>query len=95
MTELREGIPGTAALSLPEGAMQGANSRGSVGYFGPRPPADGDHHYHFQLFALDKTLELEPGVARKEMLDAMNGHVIAHGEIVGVFKKPAKEGDDS
>ena len=95
VTDLREGVPGTAALALPEGAMQGTNSRGSVGYFGPRPPADGEHHYHFQLFALDTTLALKPGAARKDVIDAMNGHVLAHGEIVGVFKKPAKADDAS
>lgn len=93
--ELREGVPGTAALTHPKGATQGTNSRGSVGYFGPRPPAGGDHHYHFQLFALDKVLQLEPGAARKEVMDAMNGHVLAHSEIVGLFKKPAKADDAS
>ena len=95
VTDLREGVPGLVALALPKGAMQGTNSRGSVGYFGPRPPADGDHHYHFQLFALDTTLDLKPGAARKEVMDAMNGHVIAYGEIVGLFKKPAKPDDAS
>jgi Raf kinase inhibitor-like YbhB/YbcL family protein len=95
VTELREGIPGSAALSLPKSAMQGTNSHGSVGYFGPRPPAGGDHHYHFQLFALDTTLDLKPGASRKDMLEAMEGHVLAEGEIVGLFKKPEKKPEDS
>ena len=89
VTKLEEGVPGTHALSKPEGARQGVNSRGSFGYFGPKPPADGDHHYHFQLFALDTTLDLKPGAGRKEVLDAMTGHVLAQGKLVGVFRKPS------
>jgi Raf kinase inhibitor-like YbhB/YbcL family protein len=89
VTRLDEGVPGTDALTKPEGARQGVNSRGSVGYFGPKPPADGDHHYHFQVFALDTTLDLKPGAGRKEVLDAMRGHVLAQGERVGLFRKPA------
>jgi Raf kinase inhibitor-like YbhB/YbcL family protein len=37
VTSLREGMPGSAAVPEPKGAKQGTNSRGSVGYFGPRP----------------------------------------------------------
>ena len=83
VTSLGEGVPGSAALSKPKGARQGVNSRGSVGYFGPKPPADGDHHYHFQIFALDTALDLKPGAGRKEILEAMKGHVLAQGERVG------------
>ncbi|WP_426240336.1 hypothetical protein [Pararhizobium sp. DWP1-1-3] len=45
---------------------QGANSRGSIGYTGPKPPVgDNAHLYHFQVFALDvDTLGLEPGAQR-------------------------------
>jgi glucose/arabinose dehydrogenase len=46
-------------------------------------------------FALDTMLDLKPGAARKDVLDAMKGYVLAHGAIVGVFKKPALEGDGS
>jgi Raf kinase inhibitor-like YbhB/YbcL family protein len=92
VTDLREGIPGAAALTKPKGARQTANSRGSFGYFGPRPPADGDHHYHFQVFALDAPLDLSPGASRKDVLEAMRGRVLAKGDLVAIFRKPAANG---
>jgi Raf kinase inhibitor-like YbhB/YbcL family protein len=87
VTALAEGVPGAPSLPLPEGARQGVNDRGSFGYFGPKPPDEKDHHYHFQVFALDTTLDLPTNAARKDILDAMKGHVLAQGEIVGVFNK--------
>jgi Raf kinase inhibitor-like YbhB/YbcL family protein len=88
-TKLREGIPGTAILQEPKNMKQGANSRGSLGYTGPNPPVgDPAHHYHFQVFALDvETLGLEPGAKRDAVLQAMEGHVLAEGQIVGTFKR--------
>ena len=69
------------------------NSAGRSGYMGPRPPlGDHAHHYHFQIFALDiDTLGLNPGATRDEVLAAMEGHVLAEGEIVGLFERPAPE----
>lgn len=70
-------------------ARQGSNSKSERGYFGPRPPVgDPPHHYHFQLFALDTTLDLPDGFNRHALLQAMRGHVLAEGELVGVFQAP-------
>ena len=69
-------------------AMQGSNSTGQIGYFGPKPPADAlTHEYHFQLFALDKKLVLPVGFNRQALVDAMKGHVLAKGELVGTVKR--------
>lgn len=70
------------------GVMQGANQNGKIGYYGPMPPpADLPHNYHFQVFALDKKLDLPSGFNRQALLDAMKGHVIAKGEIVGKYQR--------
>ena len=62
------------------------NSAGSVGWFGPKPPkGDPPHHYHFQVFALDRNLKLEPGANRQQLLEAMSGHVVGKGQVVGLF----------
>jgi Raf kinase inhibitor-like YbhB/YbcL family protein len=92
VTHLREEIPSAPALEEPKSAMQGANMRGATGYFGPRPPVNDPHHYHFQIFALDTTLALKPGAKRKDVLDAMRGHVLAQRDLVGLFQKPASAG---
>jgi Raf kinase inhibitor-like YbhB/YbcL family protein len=79
---------GFSAGALPPGAVAGANGSGKTGYRGPHPPPDGDHHYHFQVFALDRTLGLKPGADRDTAVAAMRGHVLAEGEVVGRFRKP-------
>jgi Raf kinase inhibitor-like YbhB/YbcL family protein len=89
--ELPEGLPSPPRLKELGGALQGRTSKGNIGYFGPRPAkADPPHHYHFQLFALDATLPLDPGASREQVLEAMKGHVVAAGQLVGTFKAPAK-----
>ncbi|MDP9840480.1 Raf kinase inhibitor-like YbhB/YbcL family protein [Neorhizobium huautlense] len=88
-TKLREGIPGTPILQEPKAMKQGANSMGSIGYTGPKPPGgDPPHHYHFQVFALDiENLGLEPGADRDAVLKAMEGHVLGKGQIVGMSER--------
>jgi len=75
-------------MEMTNGIKQGANHTGKLGYYGPMPPpADKPHGYHFQIFALDKMLDLPSGFNRQALLDAMKGHVIAKGEIVGMYQR--------
>ena len=64
----------------------GTNSFGKTGYGGPCPPS-GVHRYFFKVFALDSELDLTPGAGKKELLDAMKGHVLASDELMGVYQK--------
>src|SRR5512142_2883540 len=67
---------------------EGKNGRGQEGYAPAAPPVGhGLHHYHFQLFALDNDPALPPDVSRDTLLDAMRGHVIAWGELVGTYER--------
>jgi phosphatidylethanolamine-binding protein (PEBP) family uncharacterized protein len=43
------------------------------------------HHYHFQIFALDSVLPLPWGADRDQLVQAIQGHVLAKGEIVGRY----------
>jgi Raf kinase inhibitor-like YbhB/YbcL family protein len=86
VTSLPEGLQEQPRLTEPEGVLQGRNTRGSMGYFGPRPPVgDPAHHYHFQIFALDSVLPLGFGADRDQLLKAIQGHVLAKGEIIGRY----------
>ncbi len=90
VTTLPDGFNDAGALTETIGLLQGKTSKGSVGYFGPRPPeGDPPHHYHFQVFALDTELNLPPGAGRDEVLHAMSGHVLAAGELVGTYEQKA------
>ncbi len=85
---LPEGVPTSARVSSPAGALQGKNSFGNLGYGGPAPPrGHGVHHYHFKLYALDLELNLEPGATKEALLKAMQGHILAQGELVGTYQR--------
>jgi Raf kinase inhibitor-like YbhB/YbcL family protein len=87
VTELPEGIDASTRLPDLHGAMQGRNSAGTIGHFGPRPPkTHPPHHYHFQVFALDAMLSLDPGVDRARLLSALKGHVLAAGQLIGTYQ---------
>jgi Raf kinase inhibitor-like YbhB/YbcL family protein len=86
VTALPQALPTDAKLAEPAGAVNGLNIRKASGYMGPKPPAGQTHPYHFEVFALDKTLELDPSTAdRNAVVAAMTGHVLAEGEIVGMY----------
>ena len=89
-TELPAAVPRQAELDQPAGATQGMNDFGSdnVGYRGPMPPpGSGPHRYFFKIYALDQRLDLAAEDAdKKSLLAAMQGHVLAQGELVGTFE---------
>jgi hypothetical protein len=89
VTSLPEGVPNNAQLVSPQGAVQGRNNNDSFGYFGPRPPqGHGVHHYHFQIFALDGPLTLHADADLRALTNAMQGRVVADGELVGTYEEP-------
>jgi len=72
---------------LPNGARQGRNDFGRIGYGGPCPPPGPAHRYYFRLFALDTRLGLAPGVTRAELDRAMKSHVLAQTALMGRYKR--------
>lgn len=76
--------------NIPEnfkGAVQGLNSGKRPGYKGMCPPT-GRHHYHFKVYALDSQLTLDTATTDKLGLEnAMQGHILAEGEIIGLYEK--------
>lgn len=75
-----------SAKTLPSGGVQGKNDFGKLGYGGPCPPS-GTHRYFFTLYALDKNLSLQPGATKQQILQAMNGHVLATAELIGRYQR--------
>jgi para-nitrobenzyl esterase len=69
----------------PESAVFGPNARGAnQPYLGPRTPPGPKHRYHLQVFALDAALPADAFVSYQALIGAMNGHVLASGEVVGL-----------
>jgi Raf kinase inhibitor-like YbhB/YbcL family protein len=80
-TGLPQNVPTDATLE--NGTEQGKNVRGNAGYIGPKPPAGQTHPYHFEVFALNTRLNVDPGSAdRNTVVNAMKNHVLAQGELV-------------
>jgi hypothetical protein len=71
---------------LPAGSVDGRNSWGRTGYGGPSPPS-GTHHYHFKLYALDRTLELPRTTDKAALIDAMEGRVLARAQLIGTYRR--------
>lgn len=69
-----------------DGTAQGKNSANHRYYDGPCPPS-GTHRYFFKLYALDARLDLAPGATASELQKAMQGHLLAQGELMGTFSK--------
>ena len=65
--------------------LEGKNGTGGYGYTGPCPP-NGKHHYHFKVYALPTMLQLTKEAGKTELLNAMNGHMLASGEIIGLYE---------
>ena len=88
---LPAGMPSDAeivGLDGLEGMINGVNGLRRTGYFGPRPPANGQlHAYHYRVYAIDTDLGLEPGMGRDELLAAIEGHVLATGMLMGHYER--------
>lgn len=78
---------GLAEGQLPAGALAGRNDARRSGYSGPCPPPGAPHHYHFKVYALDQAPEVGEGATKADLLRAMEGHVVAQGELVATYKR--------
>jgi len=65
---------------------EGLNDFRRHSYGAPCPPS-GTHRYFFKVYALDTNLDLHPNSRKKDVEKAMKGHVLAKGEIVGLYKR--------
>lgn len=71
-----------------DGVTNGVSGVRRAGYFGPRPPVDGQlHAYHFRVYALDADLDLPEGLNKTELLEAMEGHILATGLLMGHYQR--------
>jgi Raf kinase inhibitor-like YbhB/YbcL family protein len=80
----------TTGRTLPPGTREGEHDGGGAGWSGPCPPT-GRHRYFFELYALDAALpDLGPRAARGDLQKAMQGHVLAHAQLMGTYEHGAR-----
>ena len=71
-----------------EGFRPGRNTLGEPGWTGMAPPpGHGPHHYFFHLYAIDTTLDGLDSPTRREVLDAIDGHIVEQARLVGTYEK--------
>ena len=68
-------------------AIGGTNDFGNIEYGGPCPPSGPAHRYYFTLYALDSALDLKQGATRSQLLNAMEGKIIAQGTLMGTYQR--------
>ena len=72
--------------TLESGARHGTNDFRKLGYGGPCPPG-GTHRYYFKLYALDTELNLDSGATKDQLLEGMQGHILAEAQLMGTYKR--------
>ena len=65
---------------------EGISSYGKHSYGGPCPPS-GTHRYFFKVYALDTELDLKLSSTKRDVAKAMEGHVLAEGELLGLYSR--------
>ncbi len=85
--ELPEGVAPKATLPNLDGAKQGTNDFGEIGYGGPQPPRGKAHRYFFRLYALREPLALNPGAKAREVRAALESKVISRAETMATYSR--------
>jgi len=65
---------------------EGLNDLRKYSYGGPCPPS-GTHRYFFKVYALDTKLSLNPNSRKRDLEKAMTGHILAKGELIGLYRR--------
>lgn len=84
-THLSEAVP--AKEQVENGSRQGMNDFRRIGYGGPCPPPGPVHRYFFKLYALDRSTGLNVRATKRQLVEAMKGHILAEAQLVGTYSR--------
>jgi Raf kinase inhibitor-like YbhB/YbcL family protein len=82
---LDEGVSKKEVLA--DGSVQGMTDFRRTGYGGPCPPPGRPHRYYFKIYALDAKLNLTASANKEDVEAAMEGHILANGELIGLYRR--------
>jgi len=78
-------IPHGGTVESLSGAIQG-NAFGKHRYRGPKPPFSWSHRYQFNVYTLDRLLDIPTASKKRDLLKAMEGHVLQHAVLIGHYR---------
>ncbi|MFW6061887.1 MAG: YbhB/YbcL family Raf kinase inhibitor-like protein [Planctomycetota bacterium] len=88
LDHLPEGVAQSPRPDRPTGVYQGQNSAGNAGYDGPAPPkGHGRHRYYFTLYALDRVMNIQPGLTKNQLLEQIKPHILDQCRIIGTYER--------
>jgi Raf kinase inhibitor-like YbhB/YbcL family protein len=67
--------------------IEGKNDFNKIGYGGPCPPRGSNHRYYVKVYALDTQLSLKSGATKAQVENAMVGHILAQGQLMGRYRR--------
>lgn len=72
---------------IEEGEKRFSRGRNSIfrkGYFPPCPPS-GKHRYVFEVYALDRCLDIKDGATIRKVRKEIEGHIVDRAELVTIY----------
>ncbi|GAB6073646.1 YbhB/YbcL family Raf kinase inhibitor-like protein [Nautilia lithotrophica] len=87
ISKIPENLPKTEITNF---GLQGINDFNKIGYGGPCPPPGKPHHYIITAIALNKNIDLKPGLTIKEFLDKIKTNIISYTQYIGLYKRSIK-----
>ncbi|MDR0508228.1 MAG: YbhB/YbcL family Raf kinase inhibitor-like protein [Candidatus Methanoplasma sp.] len=85
MEIIPKNIPHGEIVESLSGAVQGCGY-GKNGYRGPKPPLNRSHRYQFNVFILDCKLDLPATSKKRDLIQAMEGHILQQNAFAGHYK---------
>jgi len=86
INNIPEGVHQDKEVVSLNGAIQGLNDFGEIGYRGPAPPS-GVHNYHFKVYVLDQKLDLPYDVTKNELVEEVEKHMLQNFELIAKYKR--------
>jgi hypothetical protein len=84
---LPEGYRHKADPKEPVDVLHGRNSLGNIGYDGPLGTLNRRIRYRFRLFALDRPLDLPPGLDKDAFLGVASRHVLEQSDLIVTYER--------
>ena len=81
------GVSPTERVAALDGAPQGRNARGDLGYLPACPPPGEPYEHWFTLYACRRQIDLDPGASRDALEEELETATLASKQVVGSYER--------